>query len=519
MNTKPHAAPSGAELSAAELLDELDEQQREVAQHQHGALCVLAGAGTGKTRAITYRIAYGVRSGQVNPENVLALTFTQKAAAEMKTRLEGLGVGQVEARTFHSAALAQVRYFWPQVMGGTMPDLTGLKATLVTAAGTRLGMDLGKVQVRALAGEIEWAKVSLVDPPHYAAAARAAGREAVADVSTERVAQLLDAYEDVKIEAGQLDFEDILLLCAGMMDEREDVARAIRNQYRYFVVDEYQDVSPLQNYLLMSWLGRRRDLAVVGDAAQTIYSFAGATPEYLTEFTQTYPEAKVVELIRDYRSTPQIVNLANQVLAQAKGADGKPLGGTVRLVSQREAGQAVSWFAAPDDETEAKEIARRIQALLTEGLKPSQIAVLFRTNAQAALFGVALGAKRIPFVIKDRVTNLAGATAEGGTGTGDDEPGGVTLASLHSAKGLEWEVVFLAGASEGWLPISLAKTATAIEEERRLCYVGVTRARSRLIVSFAKARRDGAAQEREASRFLAPFWPRRSATLRRSSRH
>lgn len=519
MNTKPHAAPSGAELSAAQLLDELDEQQREVAQHQRGALCVLAGAGTGKTRAITYRIAYGVRSGQVNPENVLALTFTQKAAAEMKTRLEGLGVGQVRASTFHSAALAQVRYFWPQVMGGTMPDLTGLKATLVTAAGVRLGLELGKVQVRALAGEIEWAKVSLVDPSHYAAAARAAGREAVADVSTERVAQLLDAYEDVKIEAGQLDFEDILLLCAGMMDEREDVARAIRNQYRYFVVDEYQDVSPLQNYLLMSWLGRRRDLAVVGDAAQTIYSFAGATPEYLTEFTQTYPEAKVMELIRDYRSTPQIVDLANQVLSQAKGADGKPLGGTVRLVSQREAGPAVSWFAAPDDETEAKEIARRIQDLLTEGLKPSQIAVLFRTNAQAALFGVALGAKRIPFVIKDRVTNLAGGTAEGGTDTGEDEPGGVTLASLHSAKGLEWEVVFLAGASEGLLPISLAKTTAAIEEERRLCYVGVTRARSRLIVSFAKARRDGAAQEREACRFLAPFWPRRSATLRRSGRH
>ena len=213
------------------------------------------------------------------------------------------------------------------------------------------------------------------------------------------------------------------------------------------------------------------------------------------------------------------MNLANQVLSQAKGADGKPLGGTVRLVSQRESGSAVSWFAAPDDETEAKEIARRIQDLLAEGLKPSQIAVLFRTNAQAALFGVALGAKRIPFVIKDQVTKLAGGTADSGAQTEDDEPGGVTLASLHSAKGLEWEAVFLAGASEGLLPISLAKTPAVIEEERRLCYVGVTRARSRLIVSFAKARRDGAAQEREACRFLAPFWPRRSEMLRRSGRH
>lgn len=519
MNGERNAVPPKAEPNAIELLDKLDDQQREVAQHQHGALCVLAGAGTGKTRAITYRIAYGVRSGQVDPENVLALTFTQKAAAEMKTRLESLGVGQVSARTFHSAALAQVRYFWPQVMGGTMPDLTGLKATLVTAAGVRLGLNLGKAQVRALAGEIEWAKVSLVEPSHYATAARAAGREAVADLSTERVAELLDAYEDAKTAAQQLDFEDILLLCAGMMDEREDVARAIRNQYRYFVVDEYQDVSPLQNYLLMSWLGRRRDLAVVGDAAQTIYSFAGATPEYLTEFTRTYPEAKVVKLIRDYRSTPQIVNLANQVLAQAKGADGQPLGGTVRLVSQREAGPAVSWFVAPDDETEAKEIARRIQELLTEGLKPSQIAVLFRTNAQAALFRVALGAKQIPFVVKDRVMQLANPHEDSGTQIEDDEPGGVTLASLHSAKGLEWEVVFLAGASEGLLPISLAKTGAAIEEERRLCYVGVTRARSRLIVSFARGRREGGSQERQLCRFLVPSWPRHGETLRHSGRH
>lgn len=515
---KGEETPEPSSRPPESLLEDLDPQQLEVAQHQHGALCVLAGAGTGKTRAITYRIAYGVLSGQVDADNILALTFTQKAAAEMKTRLQGLGVGHVQARTFHSAALAQLRHFWPQVLGGVMPSLTEHKATLLTAAGARMGLSLGKAQVRELAGEIEWAKVSLVDPEHYALAARAAGHEGVAELLPERVGELLEAYESAKVEANQLDFEDVLLLCAGMIEDREDVARAIRKQYRHFVVDEYQDVSPLQNYLLMSWLGRRRDLAVVGDAAQTIYSFAGASPGYLTDFSRTYPEAKVVELVRDYRSTPQVVALANQVLAGAKGTDGKPLGGTVRLVSQREDGADVSWFVAEDDETEAEEIARRIQDLVAGGMAPGQIAVLYRTNAQAAAFGVALGAKGLPYVVKDQLRGFS-MREDAGRDESESNAGAVTLASLHSAKGLEWDAVFLAGASEGLLPISLAKTAAEIEEERRLTYVGITRARQLLTVSFAKARRAGTPGTRKACRFLAPQWPRLENEAPRGGKH
>lgn len=502
--------------SAEALLEQLDPSQREVALHQQGALCVLAGAGTGKTRAITYRIAYGVRTGAVAAENILALSFTQKAAGEMRERLAGLGVPGVETRTFHSAALAQARFFWPQVVGGKILRVMSGKASLVTAAASRLGLDLSRAQVRDVAGEIEWAKVSLLAPEEYAAAARAVGRVDVAGLYPERIADLAEAYEDAKVEAQALDFEDILLVCAGMLDEREDVVRAVRARYQYFVVDEYQDVSPLQNYLLLRWLGHRRDLAVVGDAAQTIYSFAGATPSFLTEFTRGYPESKVVKLTRDYRSTPQVVQLANQVLADAKGADGKPLGGTVRLVSQRDDGPEISWFIAEDDQTEAREVAQRAWHLMNQGMKPSEIAVLFRTNSQAGLFGVELTRLGLPYVVKDQV--YGGFEADGASKESVLREA-VTLASLHSAKGLEWEAVFLVGASEGLLPISLSTTPAQIEEERRLTYVGITRARTLLTISFAKSKRADAAGERKACRFLAPFWKQPRLDEQHVARH
>lgn len=493
------------------LLEDLDPNQREAATHQRGALCVLAGAGTGKTRAITYRIAYGVKSGQVAPENVLALSFTQKAAGELRSRLESLGVRGVEARTFHSAALTQVRHFWPQVMGGEMPRVTPLKATLLTSAGTRLGITPSKEQIRDFASEIEWAKVSLVSPADYAHTARTQARAGVGGLYPERMADLMQTYEEAKLEAHCLDFEDILLVCAGMIDERQDVAHAIRNRYRYFVVDEYQDVSPLQNYLLLRWLGKRRNLAVVGDAAQTIYSFAGATSDFLTDFKLSYPEAKVVELNRDYRSTPQIVELANQVLSKARSAAGEPLGGTVRLVSQKAPGAKVNWFIAEDDETEAEEIAQRIVKLVKSGYSPGDIAVLFRTNSQVKQYAMALSREKIRYVFKRNVGAEAGAPGDEAA-----SESAVTLMSLHSAKGLEWRAVFIAGASEGLLPVSLAQTAAQIEEERRLVYVGITRAQELLTISYAKARFAQTARKREACRFLAELWPR-AGRVRRAS--
>uniref|UniRef100_UPI0026E0A34D UvrD-helicase domain-containing protein n=1 Tax=Actinomyces radicidentis TaxID=111015 RepID=UPI0026E0A34D len=301
--TSPNQQPSAPRLappSPAELLDALDPDQREVAEHLEGALCVLAGAGTGKTRAITYRIAHGVAVGAYQPTQVLAVTFTSRAAGEMRSRLKDLGVHGAQARTFHSAALRQLRYFWPTAIGGGLPEIQPWKAGLVATAARRLGMPSDKAVVRDLAAEVEWAKVSMILPEDYAQAAQAAGRTDVGGLEPAAVARVLEAYEEAKTERGVIDFEDVLLLLVGVLLDREDIASQVRGQYKHFVVDEYQDVSPLQQRLLDLWLGNRRQLCVVGDVSQTIYSFTGATPRFLTDFAQRYDGARTVRLSRDY---------------------------------------------------------------------------------------------------------------------------------------------------------------------------------------------------------------------------
>ena len=308
------------------VLDALDPEQREVAAHPSGPMCVLAGAGTGKTRAITHRIAYGVLSGVYQPQRVLAVTFTARAAGEMRTRLRDLGVGGVQARTFHAASLRQLHYFWPQAIGGASPEVMPHKASAVAEAGGRLRLRLDSAGVRDLASEIEWSKVSLLTPESYAAAATAQRREPPAGLDATAMARLVAAYEEVKTERGVIDFEDVLLLMVGILREHDEVARAVRSQYRHFVVDEYQDVNRLQQTLLELWLGERRDLCVVGDPAQTIYSFTGASPEHLLGFRTRHPEARTVELVRNYRSTPQVVGLANLVL---RGPGGQRRSGSV----------------------------------------------------------------------------------------------------------------------------------------------------------------------------------------------
>ena len=320
-------------MTPEELLDALDPDQRAVATQVAGPLAVLAGAGTGKTRAITYRIAYGAAVGAFDPSNVLAVTFTKRAAYEMRHRLAALGVPRAQARTFHSAALRQLRHFWPTVVGGPMPDVVPHKASLVSSACARLGITVDRTTVRDLAAEVEWAKVSMVGPDRYEAHLRRTGRQAPADLTGAEAARLLDAYEDAKSERGVVDFEDVLVYMCGILQERPDIARLVRGQYRNFVVDEFQDVNLLQSRLLDLWLGGRHDVCVVGDVAQTIYSFTGASPEYLTGFARKHPGARVLELTRDYRSTPAIVEAANRVLARAAQREG-----TVRLVSQRQGG-------------------------------------------------------------------------------------------------------------------------------------------------------------------------------------
>ena len=561
------------EHDADSVLAGLDPQQREVAANPLGPMVVLAGAGTGKTRAITHRIAYGVHSGALVGQRTLAVTFTARAAGEMRTRLRELGVPQVVARTFHAAALSQLRYFWPQAIGGGAPEVVGTKGSLVGEAAGRLRLQVDRTGLRDLAGEVEWAKVSMLTPETYPAAARRAGRQP-ADLDVTAMARLLDAYEDVKSARGVIDFEDVLLLAAGILAEREDIARQVRDQYRHFVVDEYQDVNTVQQYLLSLWVGERKDLCVVGDPAQTIYSFTGASPRHLRTFAQRFEGAAKVELVRNYRSDPPIVRLANDVMKRADQAFG-----SVTLQAQREGGVTPKLVTYPDDPAEARGVAKEIKRLLADGVKASGIAVLYRTNAQSEAFETALadagvpyqirggerffhrdevrkavllmrgaarsddGSKPLPDVVADVLSGAgwsqqapaAGASrerweslqslAELSKDVARTVPGarlrdfvaeldrraseqhapkveGVTLASLHAAKGLEWDAVFFVGASDGLLPIMMANAPEAIEEERRLMYVGITRARRFLQLSYSRSRHEGGRASRNPSRFL-----------------
>ena len=608
MSTTPTATrASTAPRTPEELLGALDPDQREVAQHLSGPLCVLAGAGTGKTRAVTYRIAHGAMVGAFQPSRVLAVTFTARAASEMRSRLRDLGVAGVQARTFHAAALRQLSYFWPQVVGGALPRLAEHKAPLVAEASGRLGLGADRIALRDLAAEIEWAKVSLVTAEDYPRSAAKAGRTGAAGHDLTTVARLLSVYEEVKTARGVIDFEDVLLLTVGVLTEREDIARTVREQYRHFVVDEYQDVSPLQQRLLDLWLGGRHELCVVGDVSQTIYSFTGASPRYLTGFASAHPGAVVVRLVRDYRSTPQVVRLANDVLARA-GRDRS--NAAVRLEAQRPSGPPVAYLTFDDDDAEAAGVASRIGELVASGVPVREIAILYRTNAQAEAFEQALASAGIAYLVRggerffsrrevrEAMAMLAGAarSASSGQGAGDDDDAGttmsmpqqvrdvlastgwsasppegrgavrerwesldalvrladdlhrqrsadlpalvtelteraaeqhapavegVTLASLHAAKGQEWDAVFLAGVCEGLLPISFAEGAESIAEERRLLYVGVTRAREHLTLSFARSRSVGGRGTRKPSRFLDGIWPAeegRSGTSERQRR-
>jgi DNA helicase II / ATP-dependent DNA helicase PcrA len=560
------------------LLAGLDPEQREVALAARGPVCVLAGAGTGKTRAITHRIAYTASAGLVNPAHVLALTFTVRAAGEMRGRLRQLGAGMVRASTFHAAALRQLNYFWPRVVGGRPPQLIDSKAGLVREAAKLARVRLAGPQLADAATEIEWAKAIQVRPDAYPGAATAAGRSPAA--GAEIMAAVYAGYEGLRRERHLIDFESVLELTAAIVLEHRAAADQVRDTFRSFVVDEYQDVNPLQKLLLDAWLGDRDDLCVVGDPHQVIYSFTGATPAYLTGFAAEFPDATVLRLVRDYRSTPQVVAVANQLIRPE----------ATQLIAQRPTGPRPVLTEYGDDSAEAAGLAVQIRALIAAGVPARQIAVLVRINADTERFELALAAAGVPYVVRGAerfyerpvvrqalvllrgAARGAAATAEGEAGATDALPSsvrhvltsagftdtppaggaaarerweslaaiaqladdmhatrpqaslvdfsaeltqraelghapvveGVTLASMHAAKGLEWDAVLLPGLVEGLMPIVHARTADAIEEERRLLYVAVTRAREHLYLSWSPARAPGQGRGavRQRSRFL-----------------
>ncbi len=382
--------------ASVRVLAGLDPEQRSAVTAPAGPVCVLAGAGTGKTRAVTSRIAHRSLTGEISARHVLAVTFTARAAAELRHRLASLGVAGVQARTFHAAALRQMRYFAPRLLDGrALPELLDSKVRLVTLAAARAGLRADRTAARDLAGEIEWAKSSLVEPGEYAVAAAKALRETPYEPA--KVAEVFAAYEKLKRSGGVIDFEDVLRAAVWGIEEHPDVAEQVRNQYRHFVVDEYQDVNPLQQRLLDAWLGGRDDVTVVGDASQTIYSFTGATSSYLVDFPRRYRNATVVRLVRDYRSTPQVVGLANAVISQARGTEARL---RLELVGQRPAGPEPERRIFTDEPAEANAVAARCRALIDAGTPAREIAVLFRTNAQSEAYEKALGEAGVPYVVQ-----------------------------------------------------------------------------------------------------------------------
>lgn len=555
MTTEPEALLAG-----------LDPEQRIAAEALRGPVCLLAGAGTGKTRAITHRIAYGVATGAYSPSRVMALTFTSRAAGELRSRLRALGAGGVAARTFHAAALSQLSYFWPQVVGGHLPSLLDNKARLLAHAADGLRLRLDTAALREAAAEIEWRKVSRLTLERYAQ--ELPDRANPAGLGIEAMLDLHRAYEALKDERRQIDFEDVLLATVGMLELEPRVREQVHEQYRVFVVDEYQDVSPLQHDLLRLWLGERRDLCVVGDASQTIYSFAGASASYLLGFDAEFPEATMVRLERNHRSSGPLIEAANRLMRGRAGA--------LELVPAGPSpGPDVALDAHRSDGAEARAVADRIADMIAEGVPAESIAILYRVNAQSALLenvledrGVSTrlhGAtrffdrpevkravlelrgysrsqpegplfKHVSDVLRSRgwtqdppeqrgalrerwealnaIITLADQAPEGTTlaafvdelverQNSQHEPtvAAVTLATMHSAKGLEWDHVFIIGLAEGLLPITHATDDDAIDEERRLLYVGITRARRSLRLSWA-AEGQHRSGSRSPSRFL-----------------
>jgi DNA helicase II / ATP-dependent DNA helicase PcrA len=553
------------------LLENLDPEQRLAAESLVGPTCILAGAGTGKTTTVTHRIAYGIATGFYAANRVLALTYTNRAAGELRARLRQLGVGAVSVKTFHAAALSQLEFFWPQFAGVPAPAVLQSKARMISEVADSVKIRLDAGAVRDFAAEIEWRKYSMLSLEHYAEVV--ASRPKVAGLSPSKNVELQAAYEEAKVKAQKIDWEDVLVLTLGLLRAEPRALAHVHQQYRFFTVDEYQDISPLQHALLDTWLGNHSDICVVGDPNQTIYSFTGATSEFLQNFGSRYEGSVEVQLTRNYRSTQQIVNFANRLTQDSSAVE--------PLVSQGEPGLAPRTLSFATVADECSGVAQAIRVKLDQGVKPSDMAVLYRVNGQSEAIENALAHAGIDYQVRggerffnrpevqnairairaqavapidkslfeavsdicrslgwqaqqpqehgsarekwESLNSLLAITEELPAGSNvmdfakeleerqrsQHEPikAAVTLSTIHAAKGLEWPYVFVVGLTEGYLPISYAVTPAEIREEQRLLYVGLTRAKKELTLSWA--RRDAVSgRDREPSRFFGLLQPR-----------
>ncbi len=570
---------------AEALLNDLNPAQREAVTAARGPVAILAGAGTGKTRVISRRTAFAIATGVVAADQALVVTFTEKAAREMVERLALLGLPGVVARTFHAHALSQLRFFWPsRHAGAPLPALLDSKIPILARAARGLPAPFKFTPIRDLATEIEWAKSRGIGPAGYEAAL--GPREP--PIRVDLMARIFGDYERTKTRNGQIDFDDLLAGTIELLETDDEAAGIIRARKSWFSVDEYQDTNPHQQRLLELWAGGRDDLCVVGDEDQTIYTFTGATSAYLTGFAARHQGARVITLTENYRSTPEILGLANRLLA----ADGR----SKALTATRPAGTPPTIEGYPDGAMELAALTRTIRGLLATGdpdrFEPAEIAILVRMNAQMAPLedaltraGIAYQVRGVRFYDRPEVVAalaiirrlpseatgrpLAAAIRSafrdelghetGGATTVPDGPrgdeareraaaietvlaivdeviradpaaerarivaelearaaheragsvDGVNLLTYHRAKGLEWDAVFLPMLEDGTLPIRQAiDDDAALAEERRLLYVGITRARRRLHLSWADRRETrGRETRRTRSRFLSGLQP------------
>jgi DNA helicase II / ATP-dependent DNA helicase PcrA len=548
------------------LLDGLDDAQREAVTTPAAPLAILDGAGAGKTRVLTHRIAWQSRRARIDPGHVLAVTFTRKAAGELGDRLGRLGVRRVTAGTFHAIALAQLRrrredHRLP------IPKVLDRKVRLLAPLLPERGPERA-VLAAEVAAEIEWAKARLITPEGYEDAARAARRDPPRRFA--EVAVLFERYERELRRRGLVDFDDVIRSCADSLESDSEFQSTQRWRFRHLFVDEFQDANPAQFRLVRAWLGDRPDLSVVGDGDQAIYGFAGADPSYLTGFADFFPGASVVRLDTNYRSSPQVVAAAAAVLSH----DGE----STAVRSSKRDGPPPEVSVYPSDEAEARGVAKALRRAHAPERRWSSVAVLYRTNAQSALLEEALRREGVPYRVRgggrflerplvqvaldmlrrrtreipgvpfaghlEAITDEAASApeerrehieaiarlgheylaADGGSGSldgfleflqttlrpGDDggasAANAVELLSFHRAKGLEFDTVFVVGLEQGLVPISHAETPAELAEERRLLYVALSRAERRLHVSWSKKRTIGVrTYNRSPSRWLGPI--------------
>ncbi|OZG48705.1 ATP-dependent helicase [Bombiscardovia coagulans] len=493
-----------------DLLEGLDASQHTAAVTVDGPVRIIAGAGAGKTRTITHRIAYACACQAWDPSRTLAVTFSVKAAGELRSRLTKLGVSEeVTAATFHSAALHQLRRVWADITDAYFPQVAeDLRPFMARAFQRVTGLDdPDPIQLRDLLDEVNWTKVSLIAPEEYSRVCAATHRNPPAALETSKMADVIEAFETEKTAHGAIDFNDILLMTCHVLEEFEEAAQKIRQQVGWLTVDEYQDVSPLQHRLMELWLNKQSSVCVVGDPAQTIYSFAGASSYYLLDFDHEFaPVSADIQLNTDYRSTPQVVSYANRILsASPERAD------YLKLSSPKEDGPRVNCMRYPSDMDEAQGVVRRIERLLSRGAQPGQCAILTRINAQQKIMCTALKQAGIHYRVRtdngwQRSISAAelsqlDSTELIATLRGEGE-GLVTVSTIHAAKGLEFNHVFLVGCSEGLLPFGSPQSGAALEEERRLMYVAVTRASESLHISFADRKDGTGGGQRSPSRFV-----------------